>query len=72
MYHNMKPNVGGMQVLTPHIINLSTYHIQVISFMQHLLNTTRKSPHYALNRRQAEPLTQCGHLGQNNLPSADN
>jgi len=67
----MKPNVGGLQDTTPHIINLSTNHIHVISFMQQLLNTTRKGPQYALNRRLAEPLSQCEHLGQNNLLSAE-
>jgi len=63
----MKPNVGGLQVLTPHIINLSTNRV----LTQQLLNIPRKSPQYALNRGLAEPLTQCGHLGQNNLLSAD-
>jgi hypothetical protein len=67
----MKPNVGGLQMLTPHIINLSTNQVHVISFMQQLLSTPRKSPQYALNRTLVEPLSECGHLGQNNLLSAD-
>ena len=67
----MKPNTGGLQVLTQHIINLRTNQVHVISFMQQLLNNLRKSLQCALNRRLAEPLSQCGHLGQNNLLSAD-
>ena len=67
----MKPNVVGLQVLTPHIINLSTNQVHVISFIQQLLNAPNKRPHYALNGRLAELLSQCGHLGQNNLLSAD-
>jgi hypothetical protein len=39
--------------------------------MQQLLNSPRKSPQDALNRRLVDPLSQCGHLGQNNLLSAD-
>ena len=58
-------------VLAPHIINLSTNQVFVISFMQQLLNTPRKSPQYALNRRLGESLKQCGHLGQYKLLCAD-
>jgi len=58
-------------VLAPHIINLSTNQVFVISFMQQLLNTPRKSPQFTLNRSLGEPLNQCEHLGQNNLLSAD-
>ena len=61
----------GTAAVVPHIIDLSTNQVHVNSFMQQLLETPEKSPQYAPNRRLGNPQSQCGHLGQNNLLSAD-
>jgi hypothetical protein len=59
----------GSGGISPHILDLSTRRMSVVSFTPRPLYRQGKSPWYPLGRKLGEPQSRSGHVAKSKIPS---